>query len=1144
LENRSDKERYLIKIANIPKGKVKENDLIQILKNVNTTELEVKELISYFDVNKVGYVEESQFVAGLKEEINNSQLNEVNKGDQNQIESISALINVLRQKLNERQITWEELLRRALISAAAYLRRKDFMKLLNWLQINCAAEVINNFITMLDMAQIDKIFIPQLKRELYLTIAEFEWAKTAIFDKIIAYTHKTSPPKSLESIFLPKSTPPSKPSKKAQSHSKNPPKTQTQTKTQSTPTLPTTLPKQTFISILISLPIRLNLEQISQISTQLETGETTPTNQTPQSEHSPEIDLTLFLSELTKYHTIFIYEKNNNGLSKIKQATIIKAIQMHCKQNKIDLEAYFQNPAILDRNLLLSFLKGNGIVGENADLANFCDLFNDGRGNVQFQDFLRLCAGGGEEAKKVQEMIDGVFQQLWQYSCFAAKDLLQIFTDMDLDQNNYIDKTEFAVALETMQFQMNQTFLDLVFSYLDKNKDGFISYIEFCEQFKIYTAKTQVKSDHWAFPIFEKIRQYLRTNHTTIHKMFRIGKGNYYDRNIYITPITFKNVLAKMNIFMRPELLQRIMNLISTEKKAQLDFLRFCKLIGYVGFENEQREMVVPISPLRKLRKSMSFTKFNTKIQEKEKRATLPAGFLERFFTTISENIVKKKVFIKDAFIEQDIYNDLTVSFPQFRTIIQSLTGEFTNEQIDSIGAEFDYDNNGLIHYQNLLAKCEEVYRETILLDLVLTQIQSILLSRPQRSLYSLFQSQDLQKGKKFSKEDLEIIFKANQINLKPREVDLLVARFDPQQEGKLDFYLFEDEYKKRLPKRDQTPPKIQITKVKTLNWEEENRRNKKKRASPRRNITKNPKPLANSEKTSERKEEELGSKKEIGEDSGIPSINLEEKKDTTHEQIMQKDDDEDDVKEMSQVFEFGEDPFSPTAPLSTVNPNIDQFHSQCDHFILHSTQDQRDLFQILKLINENNFKCDIQLHQRFKQSDVEQNSRISVYDFELVIRSLGIVLSQSELDQLIQSFANNGTINYEHFLKQVDNSKDPFLLLKRFENAKIHFLTAAEEMQKIILIKKEEQRKLSSDINADAEANENKDAILEKAENAEGELENGLKKLKIAYREIEDYIKEVQENENQYTVPDDVEDTSISVVFVDQSIKLKANKQ
>ena len=58
--------------------------------------------------------------------------------------------------------------------------------------------------------------------------------------------------------------------------------------------------------------------------------------------------------------------------------------------------------------------------------------------------------------------------------------LAKSFLAFDLDNDQFITKTEFAKGIEGIRVKLNKEDIEKVFNHMDKDKDGALSYAEFC----------------------------------------------------------------------------------------------------------------------------------------------------------------------------------------------------------------------------------------------------------------------------------------------------------------------------------------------------------------------------------------------------------------------------------------------------------------------------------------------------------------------------------------------------------------------------------------------------------------------------------------------------------------------------------------
>lgn len=100
--------------------------------------------------------------------------------------------------------------------------------------------------------------------------------------------------------------------------------------------------------------------------------------------------------------------------------------------------------------------------------------------------------------------------------------LLQKFIENDISGDGKLSKKEFKIMLEKLNYeQANDQTVDGIFFLYDRSHSGFLDYREFYNKFYDYANSKAVKDPtDYAFPIFEDIRNYLKTRNTTLAKQF------------------------------------------------------------------------------------------------------------------------------------------------------------------------------------------------------------------------------------------------------------------------------------------------------------------------------------------------------------------------------------------------------------------------------------------------------------------------------------------------------------------------------------------------------------------------------------------------------------------------------------------------
>ncbi|CAG9322011.1 unnamed protein product [Blepharisma stoltei] len=424
---------------------------------------------------------------------------------------------------------------------------------------------------------------------------------------------------------------------------------------------------------------------------------------------------------------------------------------------------------------LREFKQGLDFLGcymTKQDLDYIVQEFDKGKGYVSLRDFapyfdqpianqpqkIDVSAYQSPPTPSNKHWAEKYFSQIRDYATRNRCTIREAFTPYCPDRNGKMTNEELSNALNMLTMDISAQEIDRLGREL--RRDGRVSIADI-------SALVEGKEINTSEQIIEDMKGFFERTGKKIEEVFRVDSNE----NIYRPDLV--EGLKIMNIQVNPNSLLDLIHLLNPDAKE-------------LNISNPTLQKVTKRALINKLRLREPTVPTSPKISARNIEERLKKEIFEHMAEFVNKNSLNLE---KNVFARYDKYGTNRVSSDQFTEICHYLTERaISPEQLKLIIDEFDPSKTGQISYQAFIGKIEDTVIQISFVDKLIQRIKNETADK-RINLQQVFAGLDPSTTGYVTFDDFMSVFTRNQITILKDDLSRLCASFDHDAQGRISYH-------------------------------------------------------------------------------------------------------------------------------------------------------------------------------------------------------------------------------------------------------------------------------------------------------------------------------------------------------------------
>jgi Ca2+-binding EF-hand superfamily protein len=435
---------------------------------------------------------------------------------------------------------------------------------------------------------------------------------------------------------------------------------------------------------------------------------------------------------------------------------------------------------------------------------------SNGNNNIDYNEFLEMIGTESDEGRdrsrgrhssEMDEVVSSIRRRLEDYlgpQFHSSRRLKEVFTDIDRDGNNKLDKRELKKAMDILKVDLRPREIDMIFEKFDKDRSGYIDYREFLDLIgsngdregrSREPERGSTEVDEIIRSIRKRLEDYLGPQFHSSRRLKEVFTEIDRDGNNKLDKRELKKAMDILKVDLRSREIDLLFDRFDKDGSNYIDYREFLDLLGS-GSDRDRGRSRERIS------------------DELEEVVTSIRRRLEEYLGPQFHSSRR----LKEVFTEIDRDGNNKLDQRELKEAMRVLKVDLRSREIDMIYEKFDKDRSGFIDYREFLdligsggdrdrgrgssrdrssnnSEVDEVIRSIRkrLEDYLGPQFHS------SRRLKEVFSEIDRDGNNKLDKRELKEAMSVLKVDLRSREIDLIFERFDRDRSNSIDYREFLD---------------------------------------------------------------------------------------------------------------------------------------------------------------------------------------------------------------------------------------------------------------------------------------------------------------------------------------------------------------